>query len=68
MAQCITQDDAGLVAAIRKMSQITVRGTGMLDHETHDFKFTRVLRDRGDFSLAELEAWIVDMLKMLLGT
>ena len=46
------------------MTQITVRGSGTLDHETQEFKFTRILRDRGDFSLRELEAWIVDMLTM----
>ena len=46
------------------MTQFTVRGAGTLDGKAEDFRFTRVLRDRGDFSLAELEAWIVDMLKM----
>lgn len=44
------------------MTQITVRGCGTLDHELKSFKFTRILRDRGDFSLRELETWIVDML------
>ena len=46
------------------MTQITVRGTGTLDGKAEDFKFTKILHDAGDYGLRELEAWIVDMLKM----
>jgi hypothetical protein len=46
------------------MTQITVRGCGTRDHQAKPFKFTRILRERNDFSLRELEDWITDMLTL----